>query len=349
MIERIIVVSPETEISEAITALIVGDKKVLFILDSQNKLLGIFTNGDMRKYFLTGKSLTEPVLKAMNKTPVVFKSISEVIEYREKNTMVVYPIIDDRGILIDVIYEEKCFEHKYKSDLLSEVPLVIMAGGKGERLLPITKIIPKALVPIGERTITERIIDSFSYYGCRNVFLILNYKSDMIKSYFKDLKKNYTLSFNTEEFYYGTCGGLYLLKKKLDKTFILSNCDVLITDDISSAYKEHKESGNAITIICSMNVFTIPYGVISTDDTGNIIEIKEKPQYNNLVNAGVYFIESEILYLINDRENIDMTDFITRVMKEGYKVGVFPISGSSWLDMGEPMKLKQMRKYFENI
>lgn len=345
--DKKIMISPHIEIRDAITALIVGKKRVTFVVDENKKLLGLFTNGDMRKYFLTGKNLTDPVSQAMNANPIAFKSINEVLRYQRENSLSVYPVVDDKGILINAIYENRQEVFVKNSNLLKGIPLIIMAGGKGTRLWPITKIIPKALVPIGELTITERVIESFNSYGCNSVFLILNYKSNMIKSYFNDLKRDYSLEYLVEDEFYGTGGGLYLLKKLLKGTFILSNCDVLINEDISTAYKKHLECKNHITIVCSMHSFSIPYGIIKTKNTGEILEIKEKPKYNNLVNTGVYFIEKKVLDLIEDKEYIDMPDIINRAMSKGYKVGVFPISDSSWFDMGEPEKCKDMSRWFE--
>ena len=309
--------------------------KGVIILDNEKKVVGLFSNGDMRSFFLKGGSLSTYITDAMNKNPKLFKSEEEVIEERMTRFRVIYPIVDDEGHVINVLDYERDPEDGIISDALSEVPLVIMAGGKGTRLYPYTKILPKPLIPIGDKTITERIIASFQKYGCNKVIMILNHKANMIKAYMNELNIDYSIDFAEEDKFLGTAGGLRLIKQKLNSTFFLSNCDILINADLECVYKTHKARGNKITFVCSMKDFEIPYGVVETNDDGLITSMQEKPGFSFLINTGLYMIEPEVLDDIGEDEFIHLPTLAERYLEKGEKVGVFPISEKAWLDMGQ--------------
>ncbi len=320
--------------------------KAAVIVDSRKKVLGLFANGDMRNYFLIGGSLGEKISVAMNKTPVLYHSLEEVEEERTRMQRVIYPIVNDDNCLVDIIdYNIK--NEDVKNNALKDVPLVIMAGGKGTRLYPYTKILPKPLIPIGDVTITERIIESFLKYGCKDVKMILNYKANMIKAYMLDLEKDYKIEFFEEKKFLGTAGGINLLKGHINNTFILSNCDVLINADLECLYKTHKTKGNKITFVCSMRDIVIPYGVIETDEDGMILNMKEKPELSYLINTGIYMIEPEVIQDIQDDEFIHLPDLAKKYIEKGENVGVFPISERSWLDMGQFSEMQNMLKSLE--
>lgn len=344
---RTICISPELSVQEAITILVDGGKKVVFIVAQNMKLLGIMTNGDMRKFLLTGQPLTAPVRKAMNPTPKVFTSAAEIEAQKRKQPYIVYPIVNREGLLIDAVYAESENPVYPVSDELNGVPLVIMAGGMGTRLYPYTKILPKAILPIGQYSITERIIQSFQKCGCNQVYMVLNHKASVIKAYMSEIDTGCEIHYVKEETFSGTAGGLYLLKEHLNSTFILSNCDILIDDDLGCAYKTHKAQKNQITYICSMMNQTIPYGVIETSEDGQIRKISEKPQFSFLVNTGVYILEPEVLDEISPGESIHITDLTERCVKKGMRAGVFPVSERSWLDMGQIEEMKQMIQRLE--
>ena len=176
--------------------------------------------------------------------------------------------------------------------------------------------------------------------------MVLNHKANMIKAYFNDLSKDYIIDYVQEDKFYGTAGGLYLLRDKLNSTFILSNCDIIINDDIACAYKTHVKQQNMLTIICSMKDFTIPYGIVNTNKKGIVTSINEKPELDYLVNTGVYIIEPVFLDLLRDGEFAHITTLIKRCIECGHKVGVFPISGSAWLDMGQLDNMEEMLSKF---
>lgn len=338
------IVSEKLTVKQTIEKMEKEHIKAVIITNDKDVVLGLFSNGDMRNFFLGGGSLSENIKVAMNNNPYLYYSEDEVIEERKRTNRVIYPIINEKKQIIDVI------DYNYKTqvgntqDCLKDIPLVIMAGGKGTRLYPYTKILPKPLIPIGEMTITERIINSFEKYGCRDVYMILKYKANMIKAYMSDIKKSYNIQFIEEKEFLGTAGGLSLLKGKIDSTFFLSNCDILVDADLECVYKTHKARKNKITFVCSMKDFEIPYGIIETDKDGMITGMQEKPGFSYLINTGLYMIEPEVLDDINDGEFIHMPDLANRYLQKGEKVGVFPISEKSWLDMGQFSEMENMMK-----
>lgn len=343
MIEKKLCIPPQTTIQDAISVLVDGGRKIVFITDEKNKLLGIMTNGDMRRFLLTGKSLLFPVSMAMNPSPRVFSSLDSAKKCRELENYIVYPIVDVNGYLLDAIYPiNHSYNRRQISKVLQDVPLVIMAGGKGTRLYPYTKIFPKAIIPIGQHSISERIIYSFYQYGCKQVYMIINHKAGLVKAYFSEINVPCKIDFIKEDVFLGTAGGLALLRNTINSTFMLSNCDILIRDDIACAYLTHKKEKNYITFICSMQSLTVPYGVIENTLDGQIKKIIEKPQYSFLANTGVYILEPEVLQEIKDNEFIHITDLAERCIKKGMRVGVFPISGKAWLDMGQIDNMEHM-------
>lgn len=317
--------------------------KAVIVIDSDSTVIGLFSNGDMRNFFLKGGNLSDSITQAMNKNPKLYSSMTEVKEEQKNRIRVIYPIVNSEKKLISVVDNDDDSIHG-KTDFLKDVPLVIQAGGKGTRLYPYTKILPKPLIPIGDISITERIINSFTKYGCNDVYMILNHKANMIKAYMADVDKNYTLDYVTETEFLGTGGGLKLLKGKVNKTFFLSNCDILVDADYECIYKTHKKQGNKITFVCSMKDVVIPYGVIKTDDNGAIKEMIEKPSFSFLINTGLYMIEPEVLDDLKDGEFIHLPDLAQRYMDKGEKVGVFPVSEKAWLDMGQFSEMENMIK-----
>lgn len=336
--------SPDVLVRDAIDAIDRGKRKTSFIVDGERHLLGLFTDGDMRRFILRNGDMQQPVSTAMNPHPVVFHTRSEAIEARNHERLVVYPIVDDKDVLLDAVFWEEDWRKEHISEALADVPLVMMAGGKGTRLYPYTKVLPKPLIPIGDITISERIIDNFVRYGCNQVWMVLNYKANMIKSYYGDLQPPYSVQYVEEQKFLGTGGGLSLLKGKIDSTFFVSNCDILVNADLECIYKTHKEKHNKITLVSVMKNMQIPYGVINLDHNGKIESMTEKPKFSFLTNTGVYVLEPEVMENIPDNHFIHLPEIVQQYLNAGEKVGVFPISENAWLDMGQISEMEAMIK-----
>ncbi len=338
------ITSDKISIRDAIQLLDANIEKFLCIVNQEQILLGLFTQGDMRKYLLNNDDMSASITKGMNKNPITFFSREEAIAHSKDNKpLVVYPIVDTKGRLTDYyITGETAF--KENKNPLENIPLVIMAGGKGTRLYPYTKILPKALIPIGDLTISERIIQQFTNWGCKEVYLILNHKSSMIRAYYEELNKNYKIHYIEEKEFLGTGGGLSLLKGLIHSTFILSNCDILVNADYDCILKTHLVQHNMITFVAASKNIVIPYGIISTSSDGQVVKMQEKPEMSFLTNTGLYVIEPQVIDELKNNEFIHITDIAQRYIDKGNKVGVFPISSRAWLDMGQFNEMETMLK-----
>ncbi len=338
-----IYIEEDKNILQAMKQLDISARKTLFVHE-QWKLLATVTDGDIRRWILQNGDLHAPVKCVANYQPKYLYSnqINMAQHVLNEYQIDAIPIVDkDKNIKKIIFRNEREIERKEFSE---NVPIVIMAGGLGTRLSPYTNILPKPLIPIGEIPIAEHIINRFKEYGCKDFYMIVNYKRNMIKAYFDDIEKDYSLKFVTEEKRLGTGGGISLLRDDIQSTFILTNCDIMIEDDLTKAYKCHKEAGNQITMICSLKNFTIPYGVIKVKEDGSIDSMHEKPEMSFLTNTGCYIVEPEIINGMQYNEPIDFPMLIDKCRAKGQKVGVYPISENAWLDMGQADELENMKK-----
>lgn len=338
-------IDEEKTMVEAMRLLDEVAKKILFVTKDDDFVASI-TDGDIRRWILKKGNLDAKVKDIANYNP---KYLEEEDKHKAKKYMKKYkidsiPIVDKEGRIITIVFL-KDKDIRVGKDL--DIPVIIMAGGFGTRLYPYTKILPKPLIPIGDIPITEHIINRFNEYGCKDFTLIVNHKKNMIKAYFNEIEKNYTVSYADEDIPLGTGGGLSLLKGKINSTFILSNCDILIDTDYEKLYKFHKKENNLITMICSLKHIKIPYGVVEINDKGEIDEMKEKPELSFFTNTGVYIAEPKIIEELKENEKIGFPDIINKYKELGEKIGIYPISENSWLDMGQFDQMEEMRRVLE--
>lgn len=316
---------------------------VAFVCDEKDVLLAAVSDGDIRRFILNKGNLENPVRDIANYQPVFLEEsqAGEAMAVMRKKTITAIPIVDASGCIIDIRFSVRK-EVEIKSHI--DIPMVIMAGGKGTRLKPYTDILPKPLIPIGNKTITEHIMDRFSAYGCTEVYMIVNHMKHFIKSYFMDSDTNKTIHFVEEEEFLGTGGGIRLLDGLIDNTFFLTNCDILIEADYAKILEYHKESGNIITLVCAEKEVVIPYGTVQVDDNKQVVGFKEKPRIATNVNTGLYLIEPEFVKMIPANTKIDITDMIQRCMDEGKKVGAYLVDEEQWMDMGQLEELEKMKE-----
>lgn len=190
----------------------------------------------------------------------------------------------------------------------------------------------------------DHIIGRFGRYGVQDVYLILNHKRNMIKAYYNEAELPYRIHYVDEDAFLGTGGGLSLLKGRVNRTFFLSNCDCLLDADYTCMYEYHKSHKNALTFILAAKRVGIPYGVVELDQEGTVKTIQEKPEYDFLVNTGIYLAEPEVIGCLEDGERIDMPDVAKRLAERGLRVGGYPITEKSWLDMGQLNEMRNMMK-----
>ena len=326
--------------------------KTLFVVDACSVLIGSVTDGDIRRWILADRSIQEPLSKVMHANPIAVLETDG--EESAKEQMLAHrveciPVVDVHQRVKKVLIWDAVFKKKpiQPANTSMDVPVVIMAGGRGVRLDPFTRILPKPLIPIGEKPILEVIIDKFSLFGVKNFFISLNYRANMIKAYFEDIPHEYEINYFEESMPSGTAGSLHMLRGKIDQTFIVSNCDVIVDANYSDILKFHQNNKCKITLVCSMRHFPIPYGVVEIENGGMLKEIREKPEFDFLINTGLYVMEPELLNTIPNDRVFHITHLIDRLKKENERIGVYPVSSKSWMDVGEMKEYKETLLRFQ--
>jgi dTDP-glucose pyrophosphorylase len=340
-------------VKTAIAKLDRTSEKIVFIVDSNGVLEGSLTDGDVRRWILKGGKLNMPVLNVCNKTPYWIRDHYDFEVIKQvfiKEHFLAIPVVDHYNVLIDILLRSSFF-HEASESLMPpkkaiNMPAVIMAGGFGTRLDPFTRILPKPLIPIGDKTIIEIIIDKFTVHKIKSFYISVNYKSKIIKSFFEELAPLYDVHFIDETTPLGTVGCLKALSSIESKSIIISNCDIIINTDFSDFVEFHEENGNDISLVASLMNFKIPYGVCEIKNQGELIRIIEKPEYDILASTGMYIINTNMLSLIPEGIVFHVTDLIHAVQELGGRVGVFPISSESWMDTGEWSEYKKTVRKF---
>lgn len=349
MIEKIKnrAISPSVSLLDAMKQMDELKVKTLFVLQDEH-FEGIITLGDIQRAIIKGIALKEPVSRILDKNKIyghISKGESDIKEKMRKMRAEVMPILDENNELVDVWFWNDLFK---KADLTPRekinLPVVIMAGGKGTRLKPITNVIPKPLVPIGDKTILETILDQFEEIGCTKFYMSVNYKADIMKYYLSQLDHKYDIEFFQEEKPLGTIGSVSLLKGKITTPFFVSNCDSINEQDYRDVYDYHVNNHNDLTIVTMIKSFMIPYGVIETGEDGLMVALSEKPEITYQVNTGVYILNPDCINEIPENEFFHITHLMEKIKTRGGRVGCFPVSEHAWKDMGEwPEYLKMIK------
>ena len=325
-----IFINMEISILEAFKVLDETAEKCLLITDKNKKLLGTITDGDLRRAILNGKKFSEPIKNCCNRNPVSIdhRSYNDKLAAKllvDKNLTLI-PVTNQKHQVVDYITWSN-FKDGYKDKIknsLSGIPVLIIAGGKGSRLKPFTKILPKPLIPINEVPILEHITNQFTAYGISKFYISVNYKSKIIKAYFEDLNPSYEVSFIEEKKPLGTIGSLHYLDGIINQPCFISNCDILIKSDYEKILNHHRDGKYDLTLVVSAKEHTIPYGTCELNNDGSLLRITEKPKFDFLINTGFYIINPDIISYIPKDEFYHITDLIEELSKKGKKIGVFP-------------------------
>lgn len=322
----------------------------LFLVFDCERFLGIITNGDLQRAIIAHTPFDTPIGKIVSREG---KSFAHLGDNREKikgwmlaKRAELMPVLDENDELMDVIFWDEVLSDTPSIDNRPKIdlPVVIMAGGKGTRLKPITNVIPKPLVPVGDKTILEVIMDQFEGIGCHKFYMSVNYKADMMKYYLSQLDHKYDIEFFMEDKPLGTIGSVSLLNGKITTPFFVSNCDSINEQDYRDVWDYHVQNHNDMTIVTMVKNFKIPYGVIETGADGLMTALKEKPEQTYQVNTGVYILNPELINEIPEGEFFHITHLMEKVQARGGRVGCFPVSERSWKDMGEWSEYLKMIK-----
>jgi dTDP-glucose pyrophosphorylase len=340
------VIAPDCSILVAMKKMDEIKMKILFVYDG-DKFEGILTLGDIQRAIIKGHSLTEGVLSILDRNKIYANTSEPIDSIKERMESIraeLMPVLRD-GELVEVYTWEDLFgKASEPQKKLIDLPVVIMAGGKGTRLKPITNVIPKPLVPVGDKTILEVIMDQFESIGCHKFYMSVNYKADMMKYYLSQLPHHYDIEFFMEDKPLGTIGSVSLLKGKITTPFFVSNCDSINEQDYRDVYDYHMNNHNDLTIVTMVKSFKIPYGVIETGEDGLMTSLSEKPELTYQVNTGVYILNPSCIDEIPEGEFFHITHLMEKIKARGGRVGCFPVSEYAWRDMGEwPEYLKMIK------
>jgi len=326
-------VEHSASINEVIEKMNNSSYKILFVVDT-NKLVGTITDGDIRRCIYDKKNnISELKASEIMNTNPKYILIDEYNKLSNKdiiNYNVEYlPILNKNMEIVKVIRIPINFQELKKLKTV----VVIMAGGKGTRLYPLTKVIPKPLVPFKDKTIIEQIMEQFIKSGFDEFILSVNYKKELIKNYFSEL--DYNIKFIEERDFLGTAGSIsYLSLYDIKKPFFVANCDVLIDIDYSQVLEYHLKEQADITIISANESIDIAYGVLRIDENNDLIKIEEKPNYKFNINTGIYILNPDIINLIEFDEKIDMPELLKRAKDKNKKIKVY-LSKAQMTDIGQ--------------
>ena len=326
-------------IRQAMKALDKTAEKCLLVVNENKKLLGTLTDGDLRRSILGGANFSENISDSYNPKPTLLiknkYSTEEAKQLLQDLKLDLIPVVDENHLVVDFITWSGMGGKSQPKKLLGDIPVIIMAGGKGTRLEPFTKILPKPLVPVHEKPIIEHIIERFTDLGCSDFHLTVNYKSKILKAFFEELQPNYKLNFIEEQDPLGTAGSLRFLKGQFNQPFFVTNCDIIIKADYVNLHEFHRKGGYDITLVASAKEYVIPYGTCELNGDGHLSHINEKPKYDLLINVGLYILDPDILSLIPENRFYHITHLIEDAKNQGKKVGVFPIDDDAWIDVGQ--------------
>ena len=331
-------VLPHTSILDAIAVIDTNRKGIAIIVDKEKRFQGVATDGDIRRAILAGLDLKKPVTALLNEGSQLYPlpvsggpdmSYNECLSLMRHSKIRHLPIIDDKSIVVDMILLDDWLDNKSPG-----FSAVVMAGGRGQRLRPLTDKIPKPMLPVNGKPMLERVITQLRDSGIKRVCLATHYKSEYIINYFGDgIKHGVEIDYIKEIKPLGTAGALGLLETPKEP-FLVINGDILTKIDFKSLFAFHMERKAALTVAVRKYVVEVTYGVVALDD-GMVTGIEEKPCTNYFVNAGIYLISPSVMqYLPQNDHRFDMTDLITILLKDKQRVASFPIY-EYWLDIGK--------------
>lgn len=327
-----VLLPPTASIAQAIQRLDDASLRVVIIVDADRKVVGTVTDGDVRRALINQVSMEDQVATIMNRSPVTVNSKcsrSEMLEIMRRKDILQVPIINCLGVIVGL---ETIYDLSGSDDLPN--PVVLMAGGFGKRLQPLTNSIPKPMLKVGGTPILEIIVDQLAKSGLRSIFLSVHFQANLIKDYFQDGQRwGVQIRYLEEQEPLGTAGALSLLPEDIGNAPVLiMNGDVLTRVDFQEFIRYHNEQQSDITVGIREYEFQIPYGVITVDHS-QLRSITEKPVHSEFVNAGIYVINQCLLKHVGRGVRTDMTDLIEMRLAENKKVSAFPIH-EYWIDIG---------------
>lgn len=334
-----LIVNVEDTIISVLKKMDLSRRKLLIVM-AENQFKSLISIGDIQRAIIRNVDLAAPISRILRQEITVASTEDDLslVKSRMKTRRNEFmPVVSPTGELVNIIFWEDLFEEERlpKAEVKLNLPVIIMAGGQGTRLKPLTNVLPKPLIPIRSKTIIEEIMDRFVDCGCNDFFLSVNHKAEIIRYYLDSLRNpEYRINYFQEDKPLGTAGSLHLLKDKIRSTFFVSNCDIIIEQDYSEILNYHSKNNNEITVVAALKNYSIPYGTLTTREDGLLQTIQEKPEIIFKINTGFYILEPHLINEIPDNQVYHITYLIEKLQQENRRVGVFPVSEKSWTDIG---------------
>ena len=322
------------------------DALTLFVINKSGTMVGTLTDGDIRRNLVKQHQLYEPVKEIMHKDFCFLDSdninVENIRQYKERGISLI-PVLNYKNEIIDII-------NLREKESYLPIDAVLMAGGKGERLRPLTEKVPKPLLKVGEKAIIDYNVDRLANFGVKNIFVTVNYLREQIEEHFLTSPSGTTINCIREPKYLGTIGSIKFIKKIHNDVVLVMNSDLFTNIDYEDFYLHFRTNDADMSVAAVPYSISVPYGIFELDGR-NIQGVREKPTYNYYANAGIYLIKKEILDLIPDDTFFNATDLIELLIDRGMKVIRFPLTGY-WIDIGkkeELMRAKELIKYLFKI
>lgn len=318
---------------------------ILFVADEHNKLIGSLTDGDLRRGFIKGLGFDDSILKFIQNNPVFINekrsSFKDLESYKNKNYKII-PILNEEGVIVDIL-------NFRKQSTIIPANAVLMAGGEGKRLRPLTEHKPKPLLEVAGKPIIEYNIDRLINVGIKKITLSVNYLSEQIEAYFQNGSlKGIHIDYVKEDKPLGTIGSILLVDEFEYDDIIVMNSDLLTNIDFSDFFNVFKESDADMAVAATSYHVDVPYAVLEVDDDNQVSSLKEKPRYTYYSNAGIYLIKKSVLNMIPKEKFYDITDLMEAIIKQNKKLITYPIMGY-WLDIGKHEDFKQAQEDIKHI
>jgi dTDP-glucose pyrophosphorylase len=342
---RQLLIVPATTIRDAISRIDAGNAQIVLVADERGKLLGTVTDGDIRRGLLRGLNLSDPVAEVMNKTPICASPSDDrasILALMKQKLVHQIPLVDHGGIVAGLETLDELLQPGRR-----DTPVILLAGGLGTRLRPLTEEVPKPMLHIGGKPILESILDSFLEYGFRKFYFAVNYKADVIERHFGDGSRwDVRIDYVREGEKLGTAGALSLLPEVPGEPVLVMNADILTRVNFSHLLDFHERSAATATVCVREHRHTVPYGVVEMQDS-LLTTIREKPVYRSMVSAGIYVLEPEAFRHLEKGAYCDMPALLQRLIDGGLRTAGFPIH-EFWLDIGRLEDLERASEYLES-
>jgi len=340
-----IAIKSSATIHDAISIIDKGSMQIAIVTEESGYLLGTITDGDIRRALLKGISLDKPVDEIMNKSPITLpvSATHSEIHNAMKEKKIHQMILVNEGVVQNVVSIDDYLESKCRNN-----KVILMAGGLGTRLMPLTEDCPKPLIKVGNSPILETVIRNFQQQGFNDIIISVNYKGDMIKEFCGDGSRlGVNISYVNENKRLGTAGALSLIEDELDAPVIVMNADLLTRIDFKHFIDFHNMDNSQATMAVREYNFEVPYGVVKTDGA-KLKSIVEKPQQSFFVNAGIYVLNPEVFNVIPKDEFFDMPQLFNRLIENDKNVSVFPLR-EYWIDIGRAQELERANNDYQEI